>query len=298
MRALLFRTPLYAPEVFPRTVTVYVASETPESPSTYVDINAQRAAATVLASGNVPLGALRHAIAAAASTLHSLGGYQSVKGGSAQSPNLAAARSDGVLEWYARDGHVYSKPGATPPDLLTLRGAAVMLPAAGNATAEAALVIGATTGILENAAAGAQRLLAAHHVVWHRSADTKHDTLAPLWAGASLHSNNISSSSDAPRGAIVHHDATNGTTTTAALSFSNGFVRFAAGPRRVIVIDRHDNDAVAAGSADTKALASSSAAFNELNAAKLAARVATIDSNATIRVRDEAAAASLLNLTL
>ena len=178
-RSLLHRTPLYSPEVFPRTLTVYVATlggAAAGSPFAAIDIDAGAASGTVLASGAVPLSSLRDAMGVAAGHLQALGGYRSVRGGGAQSPNLAEARADGVLDWYARDGHVYAQPSEPHPDLLTLGGGSVAVSGSGGV----ALVLGARAGALVGAAATAGRLVGAHHVVWGPR------TLTPLWAGVSL----------------------------------------------------------------------------------------------------------------
>ena len=106
-RSALQRTPLYAPEAFPRTLTVLVATlAAPEGvaaargkpgPFTVVDVDPLTARGTVLAVGAAPLGgtedSVAAAVAAAAGQLMTLGGYRHVGGGA---QNAALVKSCNV----------------------------------------------------------------------------------------------------------------------------------------------------------------------------------------------------------
>jgi hypothetical protein len=106
-RSLLHKIPLYSPQAFPRTITVYVASLAgPDigaargmaSPYTVVDVDPATARGTVLIAGAVPLSAMRDALASAASTLQIAGGYRHRLGGS-HVPAIAEAQSEGYAAW-------------------------------------------------------------------------------------------------------------------------------------------------------------------------------------------------------
>lgn len=121
-RALLHRIPLYAPEAFPRTLTVYAATlaaqegvaagaSLPGAASasggrvaySMVDVDPQAARGTVTTVGAVPLAGVFGAIATAASALQVAGGYRHIPGGAAQSPNMNKARA-GELQEAGREG--------------------------------------------------------------------------------------------------------------------------------------------------------------------------------------------------
>jgi hypothetical protein len=195
LRSLLHTTPLYDPEVFPRTITVYAATQgSSEKPYTAVDVDTAGAKAVVLSVGNVSLADLTKAIATAAATLQHAGGYRHVPGGS-QNPNIREARAgmlqscthtphssnsmydihaDGILDWYVRDGHYYAPASEAPVDLLSLSDATVVT--SGGTTA---LVLG-STGAVAAAAAAKGRLFASQGAVWHSAG------LSALWAGLSV----------------------------------------------------------------------------------------------------------------
>ncbi len=186
-KSMLHRIPLYAPEAFPRTMTVYAATLAGDGvsgwagmngkPFTVVDSDPATARCTVAAAGAFSLSALRDAVATAAGQTMATGGYRHVAGGS-QNPNLAAARADGVLHWYMRDSHVYAEKGEAHPDLLPFRGDIVLAQGGGSA-----IVVGGEG--VAGAAAVAKRLLAAHGGVWGAGA-TAGLGLHALWGGVSV----------------------------------------------------------------------------------------------------------------
>jgi len=186
-RDILPRTPLYAAEAFPRTLTVLAATlAAPEGvaaargksgPFTVLDVDPLQARGTVLAVGACAPEAIADAVAAAAGQLMALGGYRHVPGG-AQNASIAAAREDGSLAWYLRDGHTYADKSAPHPDLLALRNADAVFEA--GAAGGVALVLGAPAGVVAGTAAAAGRLFAAHSVVWGAAG------LSAMWSGLSV----------------------------------------------------------------------------------------------------------------
>ena len=284
LRSLLHRTPLYSPEAFPASLTVYHTrgSSGVNAPVTSVDVDARAGTAIVLAEGAVTLAALRNAVAAAAGSLYAAGAPRSVPASIARSPNLAAARADGVLGWYVRDGHVYAPPGAVAADALALCGD-IVLPAQGEDSPTTLIVGGAAGGAVAAAAARAGRLLAAHHAVWLRSppgSAKPWTALSSLWAGASL-PEQAAGGTPPPRGAVIMDGSV-----TAPLAGAAASIRATRGPIRVVVIGR---DAVMGVSAAMVGPASTSDG--------LAARVAQrLDGAHVDTVADEAAAVRLLGL--
>ena len=300
MRSLLHRTPLYDPEVFPRTLTVYVATavvgaieagrlssaqagtppgapapspDAPVAPYTVVDVDPVTARGTVLAAGDVDMASLKAAISRAAAGLMAAGGYRSVPGGD-HVPSLAGARADGVLDWYLKDGHVVAAPNAPHPDLLLLAGADVVLPVDGGAPT---VVVGGT-GALAGAAAAAGRLYAAGGAVWHPSA------LTSLWAGVSTPSALTGGSAPLPlpRGALVAHGRAH-----LPLSGPKGV----PAPARVVVIAAGGGD-VATPSAAARVVAGVAGVAGK-GVDKLTARLAGVEVKV---VGTEAEAVALLGL--
>jgi len=186
LRALLQRTPLYNPQVFPRTITVFASTLAREgtaagrgmtSPFTVVDADLVRSRAIVAAVGPFSLASLSNAIAAAAGALSGgPGGYRTTPFDA--HPALGEARADGSLPFYLRDGHVYAPPGEAHPVLLPLRGSVITGGASG-----ATVVLGGGSGLVEGAAMSAGRLYA-----WGGCSVESHG-VAGLFAGASIPSN-------------------------------------------------------------------------------------------------------------
>lgn len=296
--ALLQRIPLYAPEVFPRTITLYAASlasphieagrvaatGAPAPPYTLVDVDPAAARACVAAVGAVSFAALRSALGLAASQLMTSGGYRSVPGGEAQNPNLAEARSDGILSWYARDGHWYAPPGTPHPDLLALPGADVIAATAGSAAP--ALVLGSHGGAVASAAAAAGRLYAAHGAVW-----TGSGTVTSLWGGATL------PAGSAGAGKLASAAGGRGVVTAqGGVSAPLAGARALKAPGAVLVIDPSASSAAAAGSvsgADAVARVRAVAPLSDKQAEKLAARLTGV---AVTVVKTEAEALQALQL--
>lgn len=206
-RSLLNRIPLYNPEIFPRTVTVYAASLASSAiaagkdasgaaakPYTVVDVDPATSKAVVIAVGDVSIASLRQAVATAAGRLMQLGGYRHVKGGD-QNPNLRKVREDGVLEWYIKrgDAHWYPPASDAHPDLLALPADVVV-----GKDNSISLVLGGSSA-LSGAAAKAGRLYAAHDAVWTPEGVTA------FWGGTSLPT--ASAPAPLPRGALQAEDS-------------------------------------------------------------------------------------------
>jgi hypothetical protein len=255
VRTLLHRTPLYNPQAFPRTVTVYaatlagpgVAAAEGTGPYTVVDVDPATKAGTVLAVGNVALASIAESIAAAAGQLALTGGYRSVPGGN-KHPGIAAARADGVLSWYMRDGHYYAPAGDAHPDLLPLAGDVI---AEADGKGYAAVLGAAGSGGVAGAAAAKGRLYAAHNFVW-----TAEQGVASTWAGVTL-------PAAAAKGAAVGKGA---------LVAQGGVTAALTGPRAV----PHPTRVIVVGGsgADAAAKAKSAAGLSDAQAEKLAARLA------------------------
>ena len=283
-RSLLQRTPLYAPEAFPRTLTVLVATLAAPAgvaaargkagPFTVVDVDPLAARGTVLAVGAAPLSAVAEAVATAAAQLMTLGGYRHVPGG-AQNAALAAARADGVLDWYLRDGHVYADKAAPHPDLLALpRGADVVREREGGGVA---LVVGAAPGLVAAPAAAAGRLFSAGGAVWHASG-----ALSALWAGLSAPAPlqaQLAAKLPLVRGSLVAEGM-------ATLPLA-GAARAAPAPGRVIVVG-------GGGGGDAAAAIKAACGLTDRQAEKLAARLKA--SGAVSAVADAKAALAALGL--
>jgi hypothetical protein len=176
-KTLLHKIPLYAPEAFPRTITVYVATlaQGEQQPYVVVDIESNRA--TVLAVGHASVTAVKDAVSFAAARLMTAGGYRHVAGGDLNSPNLAEARADGVLDWYLRDGHHYAAATDPHPDILALPHAVVV---SGQDGKGASLVLSSSAKDLGEVSALAAKAgrLASSGAVWHAS-----EGLSSMWAG-------------------------------------------------------------------------------------------------------------------
>jgi hypothetical protein len=276
-RNLLQRTPLYNPQAFPRTITVYaatlaasgpgVAAAEGGSPYTVVDVDPATKAGTVLAVGGVALASLSDALAAAATQLALMGGYRSIPGGN-KHPGIAAARADGVLSWYMRDGHYYPPATAPHPDLLPLPGD-VIAEADGKGYAA---VIGAAAGSVAAPAAAKGRLYAAHNFVW--AAD---QGISSAWGGVTL-------PSAAAKGVALGRGA---------LVAQGGVTASLAGPRAV----PHPSRVIVVGGsgADAAAKAKSAGGLSDKQAEKLAARLAATKAQ-VVSVGSAAEAAKALGL--
>lgn len=179
LRALLHTTPLYNPQVFPRTLTLYASTLTREgsgaagrgmsAPFTVVDADTGRGKGTIVACGPVALASLASALATAGGALGAgaAGSPQSYRNTPfVPHPALGEARAAGVLPWYLRDGHWYAGGGEAHPTLLPLRGAAVVMGGAssggGGGGGGSVVVLGnGGSGALEGGALKAGRLFAA-----------------------------------------------------------------------------------------------------------------------------------------
>lgn len=132
-----------------------------DAASVAVDVDPATARATVLLRGPVSASAFANAIAVAGGALSIAGGYRHVPGG-AHDPNLSEARSDGVLDWYLRDGHFYARADEPQPETALLApGAATVLGRTlviGRDVLAAAVSSGALAGGKVQSGAGA---------VWH-----------------------------------------------------------------------------------------------------------------------------------
>jgi len=292
-RSMLQRTPLYAPEAFPRTLTVLVATLAAPAgvaaargkagPFTVVDVDPLSARGTVAAVGAAPLAHVAEAVAVAAGQLMTLGGYRHVAGG-AQNAALAAARADGVLDWYLRDGHVYAPKDAPHPDLLPLpRGADVVREkegagGAGAASAGAvALVIGAAPGAVAAPAAAAGRLFSAHAAVWHAGGG-----VSAMWGGLSAPAPlqaALAAKLPLVRGSLVAEGAA-----TMPLA---GAPRAAPAPRRVIIVGG------AGAGADAAAAIKAACGLTDRQAEKVAARLAASGAAVSVVADAKAALAAL-----
>ena len=286
-RSLLQRTPLYAPEAFPRTLTVLVATlAAPEGvaaargkagPFTVLDVDPLAARGLVMAVGAAPLQSVAEAVATAAAQLMTLGGYRSVAGG-AQNAALAAARADGVLSWYLRDGHQYAAKDAPHPDLLPLpRGADVVREAGAGAGADVALVLGAAPGAVAAPAAAKGRLFSAHAAVWHAGGG-----LSAMWAGLSAPAPlqaQLGAALPLVRGSLVAEGM-------ATLPLG-GAPRAAPAPRRVIIVGG------AGAGGDAAAAVKAACGLTERQAAKVAGR---LSGAAVSFVADDKAALAALGL--
>ncbi len=268
-RNLLHRTPLYAPEAFPRTLTVYAATLAGEgvaaaraggSPYTVMDVDPQTARGTVLAVGNVPLTALGDAVVAAAGQLALVGGYRHVPGGN-NDPTIAGARAEGALEWYMRDRHYYAPAGEAHPDLLPIRADVVADADKKGHT----LVVGAPVGSVAGPAAARGRLFAAHAAVWSAT-----EGLASALAGVSV-----------PRTAAAGLPLVRG-----AVS-AQGFVTLPlAGPKAVahpsrILVVGGGRAAGPVSSGEAVAAVKAAAGLTDKAAEKLAARIAAAKTEVT-----------------
>ncbi len=242
-RALLQRTPLYNPQGFPRTLTVFAGTLASEgiaagrgmsAPFTAIDVDGGAARGTVAAVGPAALGAVRDAVAAAAGALQAGGGYRHVRGGS-HVPAIAAAQEEGVIDWYYRDGHVYAPPGVAHPELLPLRGTVVAEAGGGGGCA---LVVDGG-GALAGAALRAGRLFAAHHCVWEGASGA----LAAQWGGAVVSGGGKPGAAPLRRGALA---AQGGVATPLAPA-----ARAAPPPGRIILVaEKGAHFATAAGLGD------------------------------------------------
>jgi len=254
-RSLLQRTPLYSPEVFPRNITVLAATlATPEGvaaargmskPFTVVDVDPQTSKGTVIAVGDVPLASIANAVAAAAGQLMSLGGYRSIPGGS-DNASINAARADGSLAWYMRDGHSYAPKNEPHPDLLPLTtGADVVKDGSGYS-----LIVGAPAGAVAGPAAAKGRLFAAHGCVWGSN------EMSAFWSGLTVPSG---SSLPLVRGALVAEG-------WKVLPASSAGGRAVPHPNRVIVVG---------GNSNASAAIKSACALSDKQAEKIASRITT-----------------------
>ena len=293
-RSLLQATPLYSPQAFPRTLTVYAATAAGagisaaagmSAPFTVVDCDPATARATVLTAGPVPLAGLREAVAAAAGSLQSLGGYRHVPGGS-HVPIIAEARKEGVSHWYFADGHYYAPAGEAHPDLLPLRCADVVLEGSSagsgsggssgssSSSGSLALVLGASAGGVAGAAAAAGRLCAAHDAVWEAGG------LAAQWAGLTAPA---AAKLQAVRGAL---SAQGGLTVPL-----QGSARLLPAPGRILVVA----PAGSAASASPAELIGAACRLSAKQAEKLQARLAAFKGRVEV-LDSEAAALKALGL--
>ena len=289
-RCLLHRTPLFNPQAFPRTLTLYASTLAREStgagrgmaaPFTVVDCDPVKQRGHVLSVGPASLGALTEALALAAGTLQAgAGGYRSIPGG-AHNPALAEARAEGVLPWYLRDGHVYAGAGEAHPALLPLRGTLV---AGGSAAAGNSLVLGCGGGALEGAAGRAGRLLGAHHCVLELGEGGSAVAASAQWAGATLRAGSGSGSNGmggaGVRGSLIAQGAV-----TVPLHTPT---RQAAAPQRVLV--------VSAGSGSPAEAVAAAGGVGEAGKARLAALMASAGAPRVELVGSEAEALKALGL--
>lgn len=282
-RNMLHRTPLYAPEAFPRTITVYAATLASDAiaaargvgPYTVVDVDPRTSRGTVVAAGPVSFAALRDAVACAAAQLQVAGGYRHVPGGSHNSA-IAAARADGVLGWYMRDGHYYAPAAEAHPELVPVRGDLV---------AEAdgkgfALVVGAGSGAVAGPAAAKSRLYAGHDVVLTPTG------VASTWAGVSVPAAVQAAAANAlplTAGAVVAQAA-------ATLPLSGP--KEARAPSRIVVVGGGAG-AIAAG--DVAARVKAATGMTDKAAAKLTARLAA-NAVPAVGAANDAEALKLLGL--
>jgi hypothetical protein len=275
-RSLLHRIPLYSPEVFPRTLTVYaatlagpgVAAASGSGPYTVVDVDPQSARGVVLSVGHVGLASIADAVATAAGQLASVGGYRHVPGGGANAA-LAAARAEGVLSWYAHDGHFYAPKSEPHPDLLGVRGD-VVAPSSSSAKAGDGggytLVLGAAPGSVAGVAAAKGRLYAAHNSVWG-GADAGGAGLSATWGGVSVPAAVAKDNAKAlplVRGALVAQGS---------VTFPlGGVARSVPHPSKVVVVGFGTPGPVK--EADAPALIKQAAGLTDKQAEKVAARLA------------------------
>jgi hypothetical protein len=274
-RSLLQRTPLYAPEVFPRNITVLAATlARPEGvaaargkagPFTVVDVDPQTSKGTVIAVGDVPLASIASAVAVAAGQLMSLGGYRSIPGGS-DNASLNAARADGSLAWYMRDGHSYAPKNEPHPDLLPLTSGVDVVKDGNGYT----LIVGAPAGSVSGPAAAKGRLYAAHGCVWGTN------EISAFWSGLS-----VPSGSGLPlvRGSLVAQGRT-------ILPISSAGGRAVPHPKKVILVG---------GNSNASAAIKSACALSDKQAEKIAGRLSS--SGAKVEtVADAAGALKALSL--
>jgi len=198
-RNLLHRIPLYSPEIFPRTLTVYAATlATNDStaargttnPFTVVDVDPQSSRGVVLSVGKVNLSSIADAINTAASQLVTIGGYRSVPGGN-NNVNIAKARAENVLHWYYRDGHYYAPVGEPHPDILPIKGDVVL-----NNSNQPTLVIGgsvASNAIVKN------KLYTSNGTLWSATLG-----LTSTWSGVTVPNKTV----PLVRGALVTQGST------------------------------------------------------------------------------------------
>lgn len=285
-RSLLQRVPLYSPELFPRTLTVYsgtlasaelLAGAGKGSPFTITDVDAGSSRGTILAAGAVSVESLSAAISRAAAQLMQQGGYRHVAGGS-HVANLREARADGLLHWYTAraDAHSYglAAAGEAHPDLLALP-AVDVIAAAG--AAGSTLVLGDRSGAVAAAAAGKASLYAAGGAIWHAT-----EGLSSFWGGAALPAGSpAAAAAGLPRGSL--------------LSEGKAFVPL-SGPKTVgqpaaVVLVAKEAAGKKLAAAEAAPLVAQTLGLTAKQAEKVAARLASVGSITGVASAAEAVAA-------
>jgi hypothetical protein len=260
-RNLLHRTPLYSPEIFPRTLTVYAATlATPDStaargtknPFTVVDVDPQSSRGVVLSVGNVNLSSIADALNTAASQLVTLGGYRSVGGGN-HNVNIAKARAENVLHWHVRDGHYYAPTSEAHPDILPIKGDVVM-----NSSNTPSLVIG---GSVAAPAVVKNKLYTSNGTLWSSTLG-----LTSTWSGVTLPNNVVKENSKVlslVRGALTSQGTT-------VLPLTNQ-AKTVGQPSSIVVINGSKTGSIS--TADAPALIKSVAGLTDKQVEKLTSRL-------------------------
>jgi hypothetical protein len=194
-----------------------------QQPRLIVDVDPATSRASILIWGDANAHDLTRAVAVAANALNASGGaYRSLPGGS-QDPNLSAARSDGSLAHYLRDGHFYPAVGEPQPDVLLLppRAATVV----GAAGAAPTVILGAdATSSIATAAAASGKLLSSGSALWHAT-----EGVSSSFAAALVASEAASSYKALPEGTVLQKAG-------AVVPWAASGVKSFGKPSRVLVI--------------------------------------------------------------
>jgi hypothetical protein len=170
---------LYSPEIFPKTVTVFVGTKSTESPFVGIDVDPKTSQGIVVVRGSVNLLTIRESLLKATSKLMIAGGYRAILGGH-HVPNIKQARQDGVLSWYFDDRHIYDSASDKHPSILPIQVESVLVNTSVKNEVATTVVLGSShrLGKLSTAALGKGKLYTSNAAVWHKEVG-----LSAFWGG-------------------------------------------------------------------------------------------------------------------
>jgi hypothetical protein len=245
-RNILHAVPLYSPEIFPKTITMFIGTKSTESPFVGVDVDPKTSQGNIVVRGNVNLLTIRESLLKAASKLMTLGGYRSIPGGN-HVPNIKQARQDGVLNWYFDDRHIYDTPSDKHPSILPIQVESVLVNSSGKNEVSTTLVLGSSSGIgkLSTAALAKGKLYTSNAAVWHKDVGISAfwgGVIAPVVGGGASGSQEAAGSkvsvlTNKPRGTLVVQGLEVVATSQA---------KYVPEPSKVVVIGNEANEEVEA----------------------------------------------------